>query len=335
MNVRWLMLAVTLLCVACGQPAATKDDAKAKTGAAPRPGNPPVLLAGLVPVPTGGSSEVGQDPKTQEPAGKVPQEESQEPTTPEEKLAAWQKAYAEAAQAYSAALRAAKTPEDRQAAQELAPNMGEYVEKFMTLAQENPKTPVALQAYTWIVRNGRGSPASREAIQAVMTDFAESEEIGDMLPLVAAGMPSAENEATLQKFINHSPHDSVKAKATVALARMLRQVIDLNERMASDEAIKEQLSRSLGEKGLEFFASAGTDTSRLEDLYQSVLDHYSDLRLGNRTAGQMAEGALFEIRNLAIGKIVPDIEGHDLDEVAFKLSEYRGKIVVLDFWGDW
>ena len=31
----------------------------------------------------------------------------------------------------------------------------------------------------------------------------------------------------------------------------------------------------------------------------------------------------------------PEIEGNDLDGVAFKLSDYRGKVVVLDFWGDW
>ena len=27
--------------------------------------------------------------------------------------------------------------------------------------------------------------------------------------------------------------------------------------------------------------------------------------------------------------------GEDIDGVPFKLSEYRGKVVVLDFWGDW
>ena len=31
----------------------------------------------------------------------------------------------------------------------------------------------------------------------------------------------------------------------------------------------------------------------------------------------------------------PDIIGHDLDGVPFKLSDYRGKVVVIDFWGDW
>jgi peroxiredoxin len=49
----------------------------------------------------------------------------------------------------------------------------------------------------------------------------------------------------------------------------------------------------------------------------------------------MAEGELFEIRNLAIGKIAPDIEGEDLDANKLKLSEYRGRVVVLDFWGNW
>jgi peroxiredoxin len=33
--------------------------------------------------------------------------------------------------------------------------------------------------------------------------------------------------------------------------------------------------------------------------------------------------------------VAPDIESEDLDGVKFKLSDYRGKVVVLDFWGDW
>ena len=30
-----------------------------------------------------------------------------------------------------------------------------------------------------------------------------------------------------------------------------------------------------------------------------------------------------------------EIEGVDLDGVPFRLSDYRGKVVFLDFWGDW
>ena len=38
---------------------------------------------------------------------------------------------------------------------------------------------------------------------------------------------------------------------------------------------------------------------------------------------------------LAVGKPAPEIEGEDIDGMAFKLSDYRGKVVLLDFWGNW
>ena len=51
--------------------------------------------------------------------------------------------------------------------------------------------------------------------------------------------------------------------------------------------------------------------------------------------GEAATSALFELKNLSIGKVAPDIVGEDLDGTPMKLSDYRGKVVVLDFWGDW
>jgi hypothetical protein len=38
---------------------------------------------------------------------------------------------------------------------------------------------------------------------------------------------------------------------------------------------------------------------------------------------------------IAIGCPAPEIEGEDIDGVPFKLSDYRGKAVMLDFWGNW
>lgn len=50
---------------------------------------------------------------------------------------------------------------------------------------------------------------------------------------------------------------------------------------------------------------------------------------GKPTAKNAARGAV------AVGGIAPDIEGTDLDGVAFRLSDYRGKVVVVDFWAGW
>ena len=37
----------------------------------------------------------------------------------------------------------------------------------------------------------------------------------------------------------------------------------------------------------------------------------------------------------SLGALAPEIGGSDLDGVPFKLSDYRGKVVLLDFWGNW
>lgn len=36
-----------------------------------------------------------------------------------------------------------------------------------------------------------------------------------------------------------------------------------------------------------------------------------------------------------IGSKAPEISGKDLDGKPMKLSEFLGKVVVLDFWGHW
>jgi len=44
---------------------------------------------------------------------------------------------------------------------------------------------------------------------------------------------------------------------------------------------------------------------------------------------------LYILQNLAVGKTCPEIEMKDLDGKPVKLSDYKGKVVVLDFWATW
>jgi hypothetical protein len=45
--------------------------------------------------------------------------------------------------------------------------------------------------------------------------------------------------------------------------------------------------------------------------------------------------AEFTLKHLTVSRPAMEIEGDDLDGKPFKLSDYRGKVVVLDFWGNW
>ena len=43
----------------------------------------------------------------------------------------------------------------------------------------------------------------------------------------------------------------------------------------------------------------------------------------------------FALKHLTVGRPAMEIEAEDIDGKKFKLSDYRGKVVVLDFWGNW
>jgi hypothetical protein len=36
-----------------------------------------------------------------------------------------------------------------------------------------------------------------------------------------------------------------------------------------------------------------------------------------------------------IGEAAPEIDGEDIEGNRFKLSDYRGKVIVVDFWANW
>ncbi|MBM4069042.1 MAG: redoxin domain-containing protein [Planctomycetes bacterium] len=38
---------------------------------------------------------------------------------------------------------------------------------------------------------------------------------------------------------------------------------------------------------------------------------------------------------VAVGQPAPEITGQDIDGAPINLSDYRGKVVVLEFWGHW
>ena len=74
-------------------------------------------------------------------------------------------------------------------------------------------------------------------------------------------------------------------------------------------------------------------TREAEAFFERAARKYGDVKIPDGgTVGAKARAELFEIRHLSVGKEAPDIEGEDQDGKRFKLSDYRGKVVLLDFW---
>ena len=69
--------------------------------------------------------------------------------------------------------------------------------------------------------------------------------------------------------------------------------------------------------------------------YADVIYHCSDPEHPEHQIGNEAREALYNLKNLSVGKPAMDIVGQDINGLEFKLSDYRGKVVIVDFWASW
>ena len=78
-------------------------------------------------------------------------------------------------------------------------------------------------------------------------------------------------------------------------------------------------------------ATASRVRAESEKLLRRASDQFGDVKLaGGGTVGDKVRLELDD--NLVVGKVPPEIEGQDQDGKTFKLSDYKGKVVLLDFW---
>ena len=83
----------------------------------------------------------------------------------------------------------------------------------------------------------------------------------------------------------------------------------------------------------ETIEDAATDSSEYQAAKKALLaaaKNVENQRLRNEITGPIDLREKF-----GPGATAPDIVGVDLDGVEFKLSDYKGKVIFLDFWGDW
>lgn len=97
------------------------------------------------------------------------------------------------------------------------------------------------------------------------------------------------------------------------------------------EAVAEALYRAREE------AKRANKAERVKALDERIVKDYPDTKFGKRARGveEPAAAGPVDKAQLAIGKLAPDFTTKDADGVEFKLSDYKGKVVVLDFWGFW
>jgi thiol-disulfide isomerase/thioredoxin len=70
-------------------------------------------------------------------------------------------------------------------------------------------------------------------------------------------------------------------------------------------------------------------------LFERVMADYGGVKSEGKTLAERAGPELSELRILGVGRVAPEIEGEDLEGGIMKLSDYRGNVIVVTFWGTW
>lgn len=255
----------------------------------------------------------------------------EELTEAAKELASLNQEFQQAMAAFMAEYTKAKPKDRGELIKNKLPQPAEYADRFMALAEKYPDDPAAFDALVWIVSRAPDSELAATAIDRLLEKHLNDDKMAEVAMELSFGMPGPRNEQALRLLIEQSDNERVKGAATLSLASYMMQLRRLAEFVKKDPEMKDRFDEELAQymKDLKF------DEDEVKALYQTVIDEYADVELRGRPLGERAESALFELEHLSIGKVAPDIEGEDFDGESFKLSDYRGKIVMLDFWGDW
>lgn len=206
---------------------------------------------------------------------------------------------------------AATTEEEKNQYRSTIPSAGPYATKMMRLVQANLAQPDVVQAVSWLVTGAANFPEGQEALKMLGTTFADRPGIAEAVKqLEYHGLPA---EPVLQAVIAKNTHPEERAAALYALGAVHFKNFDASADRAAAEVSKA--------KALECFQQLNAD--------------YADVTIQGFKLSDFAGKMLFEMTNLQVGCEAPEIEGKDVAGQPVKLSDYRGKHVIVMFWGGW
>lgn len=211
--------------------------------------------------------------------------------------------------AHTQKLMAAKTQEERAALSGQFPTPEKLAPTILGILQSPPDEATAVKALSWLISRCTNLPEGQTAMQLLRDKFAGSKGLLELLDFLSHSQPQVA-EPLLRKIRETNPNVEEKAAATYGLALIL---------FAQGEG---------NPQGADKLAEA-------TQLFTEMVTTYKDVVARGFKLSDQAAAYLFELENIQPGKPAPEIEGKDVSGTAFKLSDYRGKTVVVVFWGSW
>ncbi|HVC92940.1 MAG TPA: TlpA disulfide reductase family protein [Pirellulales bacterium] len=297
-----------------------------------------VLAAGLLSASMASADAPAPPPKPTLPKG-----------TPAEQVAALTMQHEQAMNAFLKLYEAARTEKEQESLEFLYPDSDSYATLLVRIAEQNATDPAAVDAMLWVVRNGKrtsgdaASPHAR-AKEILVRDYLKHAKIGGLCMELRRDARDANSVQIIRRVLTDNPNKEAQAAAAFALAKALRTRAILARTLKNaDPKLLARFEEGFGKDNLADLRRG--DAAALEQEADELLERIINdedyaatsirYRLSPEKLGYLADRELFEVRHLQPGMHAPEIEGEDIDGKPMKLSDFRGKVVLLDFWGHW
>jgi peroxiredoxin len=238
------------------------------------------------------------------------------------------------------AIRTRKAPPPAEKFDDYISRIGRRV---LEVASKEPRTTTAEKALIWLVTTEgvNFGPEAETALTILARDHAASDRFKDLVyPKSFLFWHSSAPEALLRRLIASNPSLEIRGRAAFHLAQLLEERAQYVRRWqlmgksapvySGRAAIAPEVRNALMK----------SDPRKMEDeaaqLYERVIADFATVKvdMGGGKFPQMPLAGIARIplgglRRLSVGKAAPEINGVDLDGKPMKLSDHRGKVVVL------
>jgi thiol-disulfide isomerase/thioredoxin len=196
----------------------------------------------------------------------------------------------------------------------------DYGKRFLDLAEKNAASPVAVEALGQALRNsgGPGNKTFDKAVQMLRKDHVKAAGLKPVLRMLA-GVGDESADGFLRDVMEKNPERASRARAAKALLDAAQESAESAKRLKEDKEFREEVELKRGKEFVEKMLSKGEKAhADQRELEKVIKDKYRDL-----------------IPDLSVGQKAPEVVSKDVNGKAVKLSDLKGKVVVLDIWATW
>lgn len=202
-----------------------------------------------------------------------------------------------------------------------------FHDEFLAYAEKHKGTPDAIEAWAMVMTTTRCSGSDDGFIELSGTTLAFERLANDHAdhPDIVKAMDVIQREGRCLRFESleflyktiecKNKDPEIVARARWARAEMFQRPLNFQGRFRMTRMTETE--------------KASNEAAYHEILCGLVRD------FPQTRAGKYAEDELFRRKNLAIGRELADFEGKDFSGQLIRLSQYRGRVVMLVFWASW